>query len=49
MKINPLWIVCVITRIIIIIFTRLFYNNYKNLISFILIDHPKIFNFLFDM
>lgn len=37
MKINLLWIVCVITRIIIIISTRLFYNNYKNLISLVLL------------
>lgn len=37
MKINPLWIICVITRIVIILLTRTFYKNYKNQIGLILL------------
>ena len=37
MKINPLWTICVITRIVIILLTRAFYKNYKNLIALILL------------
>lgn len=37
MKINPLWIICVITRIVIILLTRAFYKNYKNQIGLILL------------
>lgn len=37
MKINPLWIICVITRIVIILLTRTFYKNYKNQIALILL------------
>ena len=37
MKINPLWIICVIVRILIILLTRTFYKNYKNQITIILL------------
>lgn len=37
MKIDPLWIICVITRIVIILLTRTFYKNYKNQIGLILL------------
>ena len=37
MKIRPLWIVCIMTRLIIILLARAFYNNYKNQIGIILL------------